>query len=300
MAQVGRGGCHGPGWVCPQPPADTGSGCGAGAPASGGSGQLAAVGRASAPSKPLPPNPGCVPLRAGSGHRLVPGQHEAGGGAALRADHADAGQGAGTPGCCRCRRRLLLLVAPVPAWCLGRLQGIWPERSAGGAVPLRQPPSASPLLPCFPLMPLAPPHPGPPQGIEVLTKAVEACKAAIEGAKGRMVVKEEARAVSEKEERALEEELQAAEAANREVSGDTDEVRRRGCLVVHPHRGLAMQPGRGLLPHAPMTGRVAGHATRPAGVCASAHARSARAGTTAGGPPLNRRPLRPPPAGRGV
>ncbi|KAI7845161.1 hypothetical protein COHA_001206 [Chlorella ohadii] len=61
------------------------------------------------------------------------------------------------------------------------------------------------------------------QGIEVLTKAVEACKAAIEGSKGRMVVKEEARAVSEKEERALEEELQAAEAANREVSGDTDE-----------------------------------------------------------------------------
>lgn len=61
------------------------------------------------------------------------------------------------------------------------------------------------------------------QGIEVLTKAVEAVKASIEGSKGRMVVKEEARAVSEKEERALEEELQAAEAANREVSGDTDE-----------------------------------------------------------------------------
>ncbi len=59
----------------------------------------------------------------------------------------------------------------------------------------------------------------------MLTKAVEACKAAIEASKGRMVVKEEARAVSEKEERALEEELQAAEAANREVSGDTDEVR---------------------------------------------------------------------------
>lgn len=58
----------------------------------------------------------------------------------------------------------------------------------------------------------------------MLTKAVEAVKASIEGSKGRMVVKEEARAVSEKEERALEEELQAAEAANREVSGDTDEV----------------------------------------------------------------------------
>ncbi len=42
----------------------------------------------------------------------------------------------------------------------------------------------------------------------MLTKAVDACKASIEGAKGRMVVKEAARAVSEKEERALEEELQ--------------------------------------------------------------------------------------------
>ncbi|KAL4857292.1 Eukaryotic translation initiation factor 2 subunit alpha [Chlorella vulgaris] len=61
------------------------------------------------------------------------------------------------------------------------------------------------------------------QGIEVLTKAVEECKAHLEAEKGRLVVKEAARAVSEKEERALEEELQAAEAANREVSGDTDE-----------------------------------------------------------------------------
>jgi hypothetical protein len=48
----------------------------------------------------------------------------------------------------------------------------------------------------------------PRQGIDVLTQAVEACKASIEAAKGRMVVKEAARAVSEKEERALEEELQ--------------------------------------------------------------------------------------------
>ena len=42
----------------------------------------------------------------------------------------------------------------------------------------------------------------------MLTAAVEVCKASIEGAKGRMVVKEGARAVSEREERALEEELQ--------------------------------------------------------------------------------------------
>jgi translation initiation factor 2 subunit 1 len=59
-------------------------------------------------------------------------------------------------------------------------------------------------------------------GIEVLTKAVDACKASIEGAKGSLRVKEAARAVSEREERALQEELDAAEAANREVAGDSD------------------------------------------------------------------------------
>lgn len=53
------------------------------------------------------------------------------------------------------------------------------------------------------------------QGIEVLTAAVDACKSSIEGAKGSIRIKEAARAVSEKEERALQEELEAAEAANR-------------------------------------------------------------------------------------
>lgn len=57
-------------------------------------------------------------------------------------------------------------------------------------------------------------------GIDVLTKAVEACKESIEGNKGVIRVKEGARAVSEREERALQEELEAAEAANREVAGD--------------------------------------------------------------------------------
>lgn len=59
-----------------------------------------------------------------------------------------------------------------------------------------------------------------PAGIEVLTQAVDACKTSIESNKGSMRVKEGARAVSEKEERALQEELEAAEAANREVAGD--------------------------------------------------------------------------------
>jgi len=56
--------------------------------------------------------------------------------------------------------------------------------------------------------------------VEVLTAAVEACKTSIEGAKGSMRVKEAARAVSEREERALQEELEAAERANAEVGGD--------------------------------------------------------------------------------
>ena len=60
------------------------------------------------------------------------------------------------------------------------------------------------------------------KGIEVLTKAVEECQKSIESNKGQMRVKEGSRAVSEKEERALQEELEAAEAANREVAGDSD------------------------------------------------------------------------------
>lgn len=60
------------------------------------------------------------------------------------------------------------------------------------------------------------------EGISVLTTAVEACQKSIEGNKGIMRVKEAARAVSEREERALQEELEAAEAANREVAGDED------------------------------------------------------------------------------
>lgn len=53
------------------------------------------------------------------------------------------------------------------------------------------------------------------RGIEVLTAAVEACKASVEAQRGSLRVKEAARAVSEKEEKLLQEELEAAEAANR-------------------------------------------------------------------------------------
>lgn len=59
-------------------------------------------------------------------------------------------------------------------------------------------------------------------GIDVLSKATESCKQSIESNKGSLRIKEAARAVSEKEERALQEELEAAAAANREVAGDSD------------------------------------------------------------------------------
>jgi len=61
------------------------------------------------------------------------------------------------------------------------------------------------------------------KGIALLNEAVEVCQKSIESNKGQMRVKEAARAVSEKEERALQEELEAAEAANREVAGDSDD-----------------------------------------------------------------------------
>jgi len=56
------------------------------------------------------------------------------------------------------------------------------------------------------------------QGVDVLTKACEACKSSIEERKGRLVVKEGARAVTERDDRLLTEQLTALEAANRRGS----------------------------------------------------------------------------------
>jgi translation initiation factor 2 subunit 1 len=60
------------------------------------------------------------------------------------------------------------------------------------------------------------------RGVEVLSAACDACKASVEGAKGKLVVKEAARAVSERDDRLLAEKLEALEAANKEVDGDAD------------------------------------------------------------------------------
>ncbi|KAK9843518.1 hypothetical protein WJX81_006918 [Elliptochloris bilobata] len=60
------------------------------------------------------------------------------------------------------------------------------------------------------------------KGIEVLTEACSACKASIDKRKGRLVVKEAARAVSERDDRLLTDQLLALEKANQEVAGDSD------------------------------------------------------------------------------
>jgi hypothetical protein len=52
---------------------------------------------------------------------------------------------------------------------------------------------------------------------QVLNAACDACKASIEAAKGKLAVKEAARAVSERDDRLLAEKMEALEAANREV-----------------------------------------------------------------------------------
>lgn len=60
------------------------------------------------------------------------------------------------------------------------------------------------------------------KGVEVLTQACEACQKAIEAARGKLTVKEAARAVSERDDRLLSEKLEALEAANAEVDGDEE------------------------------------------------------------------------------
>ncbi|EFJ47808.1 eukaryotic translation initiation factor 2 alpha [Volvox carteri f. nagariensis] len=60
------------------------------------------------------------------------------------------------------------------------------------------------------------------KGIEVLTAACEACQKSIESNRGKLVVKEAARAVSERDDRLLSEKMEQLEAANAEVDGDDE------------------------------------------------------------------------------
>ncbi|KAK9805915.1 hypothetical protein WJX73_004703 [Symbiochloris irregularis] len=59
-------------------------------------------------------------------------------------------------------------------------------------------------------------------GIEVVNAACEACKGAIEEHKGRLVIKASARAVSERDDRLLTDQMKALEEKNREVAGDDE------------------------------------------------------------------------------
>ena len=61
------------------------------------------------------------------------------------------------------------------------------------------------------------------QGIEMLSKATEAVKASIESNKGKLVVREGARAVSERDEKLLKEQMSRLENQNREIEGDSDQ-----------------------------------------------------------------------------
>lgn len=61
------------------------------------------------------------------------------------------------------------------------------------------------------------------EGIRALSEAVEAVKTSIESNKGKLVVKEGARAVSERDEKLLKEQMSRLENANREVEGDDDD-----------------------------------------------------------------------------
>eukprot|EP00955_Chlamydomonas_euryale_P107889 365807-Chlamydomonas_euryale.AAC.15 len=63
---------------------------------------------------------------------------------------------------------------------------------------------------------LAPAHP------RARSAATEACQKSIEGNKGKLVVKEAARTVSDRDDRLLAEKMDALENANKEVDGDLD------------------------------------------------------------------------------
>lgn len=61
------------------------------------------------------------------------------------------------------------------------------------------------------------------QGISVLNAAIKACTKEIEKHKGKLAVREAPRAVSERDDRLLQEQMQKFAAANDEVDGDDDE-----------------------------------------------------------------------------
>lgn len=61
------------------------------------------------------------------------------------------------------------------------------------------------------------------EGIEMLSQAIDAVKSSIESNKGKLVVREGARAVSERDEKLLKEQMARLDSQNRDVAGDSDE-----------------------------------------------------------------------------
>ena len=61
------------------------------------------------------------------------------------------------------------------------------------------------------------------EGIEMLSEAIDAVKSSIESNKGKLVVREGARAVSERDEKLLKEQMARLDSQNRDVAGDSDE-----------------------------------------------------------------------------
>ena len=60
------------------------------------------------------------------------------------------------------------------------------------------------------------------KGLAALTNGIEAAKKMIEAQGGALLVKEAPRAVSERDDKLLEQKMEALDAANREVDGDAD------------------------------------------------------------------------------
>lgn len=60
------------------------------------------------------------------------------------------------------------------------------------------------------------------RGLELLREACEKCKTTIEGHKGKLQVKSEARVVSAQDDKLLNDQLEQLAAANAEVDGDAD------------------------------------------------------------------------------
>ena len=60
------------------------------------------------------------------------------------------------------------------------------------------------------------------KGLELLREACDECKATIEGHKGKLQVKSEARVVSAQDDKLLNDQLEQLAAANAEVDGDAD------------------------------------------------------------------------------